>query len=131
VKNDTPRNMEKIAKRLRGERRGKVNARGGYFGAMQLVADAETRLRAPAGGGRRTNPDWTERRLLPLTPETLKRLEDLTEKIRADRGIVIEPMQLAALILERTAEQVNAEDAEELVQRSSGGAAMRRRRRGG
>ena len=51
--------MDKIAKGLGGERRGRVEARAGYFGAVQLLADLETRLRAPASGGRPTDPQWT------------------------------------------------------------------------
>ncbi len=58
--------MDKIAKGLGAERRGKVSATGGYFGAMQLVADIQARFRVPSGGGRPTDPTWTERRLLPL-----------------------------------------------------------------
>jgi hypothetical protein len=62
----TQLNMDKIAKGLGAERRGKVAAGGGYFGAMQLLADIEARFRVPSGGGRPTDPAWTERRLLPL-----------------------------------------------------------------
>ena len=41
---------------MRGaKRRGKVAASGGYFGAIQLLADIEARFRVPPGGaGRRT-----------------------------------------------------------------------------
>ena len=57
--------MDRIAKALGAERKGRVAASGGYFGAMQLVA-IEARLLVPAGGGRRTDPQWTERRLIPV-----------------------------------------------------------------
>ena len=107
--------MNKIARGLRAERKGKVSAGGGYFGAMQLLADIETRFRVPAGGGRATDPEWTERRLVPLAPRTLKRLEAITEDVRERRGVNIEPMQLAALLLERTTEQLNEEEIEDLV----------------
>jgi len=123
--------MDKIAKGLGGERRGRVAAGAGYFGAVQLLADLETRLRAPAGGGRPTDPQWTERRLLPLAPATLRRLEELADKIRTDRGISIEPMQLAALLLEKTAERIGAGELENLVQRSRAIGTARRRRGGG
>ena len=63
--------MDRIAKELGAERKGKVAASGGYFGAMQLVADVEARLLVPAGGGRRTDPQWTERRLIPSLCERL------------------------------------------------------------
>jgi hypothetical protein len=98
--------MNKIAKGLGAERRGKVAASGGYFGAMQLLADVETRFRVPAGGGRATDPTWTERRLVPLAPRTLKRLEEITVRVREHGGASLEPMQLAALLLEKTTERI-------------------------
>jgi hypothetical protein len=119
--------MDKIAKGLGGERRGKIEASGGYFGAMQVLADVEERLRVPAGGGRPTDRNWTERRLLPLAPATLKRLEELAEKIRTDRGISLEPMQLAALLLEKAAE-ISADEAEDLVGRPKATETRARRR---
>ena len=76
----TPSDMDNIARGLGAERRGKVAATGGYFGAIQLVANIETRLRAPPRGGRPTDASWTERRLVPLTPKTLKRLEESRPK---------------------------------------------------
>lgn len=109
-----PLEMDKIAKGLGAERRGKVSAGGGYFGAMQLLADIEARFRVPTGGGRPTDPSWTERRLLPLAPKTLKKLEDMSAKVR-EHGMSVEPMQLAALLIEKTAEQLSEEEAEELV----------------
>jgi len=111
----TQLDMDKIAKGLGAERRGKVGAAGGYFGAMQLLADVEAQFRVPVGGGRRTDPRWTERRLLPLAPKTLKRLEELTAKVREHGGGNVEPMQLAALLLEKTTEQLSEGEAEELV----------------
>ena len=62
--------MDKIAKKLGADRRGKVGAHSGYFGAMQIAADVGARFRVPAGGGRATDPRWTERRLLPLAGYT-------------------------------------------------------------
>ena len=106
--------MDKIAKGLRAEKRGKVAAGGGYFGAMQLLADIEARFRVPSGGGRPTDPAWTERRLLPLAPKTLKKLEEMSAKVR-EHGVTLEPMQLAALLIEKTAEQLSEEEAEDLV----------------
>ncbi len=110
----TQLDMDKIAKGLGAERRGKVSAGGGYFGAMQLLADIEARFRVPAGGGRPTDPAWTERRLLPLAPRTLKKLEEISAKVR-EHGMSVEPMQLAALLIEKTAEQLSEEEAEDLV----------------
>src|SRR5438034_1353367 len=51
--------MDRIAEGLGAERRGKVSATGGYFGAMQLLADVEAKFRVPAGGGRPTAPRGT------------------------------------------------------------------------
>ena len=99
--------MDKIARGLGAKRRGKVNVSGGYFGAMQLLADIEARFRIPARGGRATDPDWTERRLLPLAPQTLKRLEEIAAKVRKHGGASLEPMQLAALLIEKTTEQLS------------------------
>lgn len=53
----TQLDMDKIAAALGAERRGKV---------------------VPAGGGRATDPRWTERRLVPLGPRTLERLEAIS-----------------------------------------------------
>jgi hypothetical protein len=107
--------MKKIARALGAERRGKVSATGGYFGAMQLLADIEARLRVPGGGGRATDPGWTERRLVPLAPRTLERLEAIAETVRERSGMNVEPMQLAALLLEKTTEQLSEEEAKVLV----------------
>lgn len=107
--------MNRIARRLRADRKGRVSAGGGYFGAIQLLADIEARFRVPAGGGRATDPDWTERRLVPLAPRTLTRLEAITEDVRARSGVSVEPMQIAALLLEKTTEQLNEEVVEDLV----------------
>ena len=62
--------LDKIAKAVGAERCGKVAAGGGYFGAMQIAADIKARFCVPSGGGRPSNSDWTERRLLPLAPRT-------------------------------------------------------------
>jgi hypothetical protein len=110
----TQLDMEKIAKGLGAERRGKVATGGGDFGAMQLLADIEARFRVPSGGGRPTDPGWTERRLLPIAPRTLKRLEEISARVR-EHGMNVEPMQLAALLIEKTAQRLSEEEAEELM----------------
>ena len=58
--------MDKIARGLGAERRGKITASGGHFGASQLLADIEARSRVPSRGGRPTAAGWTERRLVAL-----------------------------------------------------------------
>ncbi len=115
--------MDKIARGLGAERRGKVTASGGHFGAMQLVADVEARFRVPSGGGRPTDPTWTERRLLPLAPRTLRKLEEIAATLHEHGGVSVGPMQLAALVVEKTTEQLSERKARELV------AARRRARR--
>src|SRR3989442_16033856 len=104
--------MDKIASGLGAVRRGKVTASGGYFGAMQLMADIKARFRVPSGGGRATNPRWTERRLVPLAPSTLKRLEVISAKGREHGGVGVGPMQLAALLLGKSTEDLSEDEAE-------------------
>lgn len=107
--------MDKIAKGLGAERRGKVTAGGGHFGAHGLAAEVQARFRVPSGGGRASVPEWTERRLLPLAPKTLTRIEDLAAKLRSKSGVGIEPMQLAALLLERIASAIGDDDMDDLA----------------
>ena len=107
--------LDKIARALGAERGGKVAAAGGYFGAVQLAAEIQARFRAPPRGGRPTDATWTERRLVPLTPRTLERLEEIAGKMRAHVGVSIEPMQLAALLLEKKAEEVSEREAASLA----------------
>lgn len=107
--------MDKIAKGLGAERRGKVKSTGGYFGAMQIAAEVEARFRTPETGGRPTDPSWTERRLVPLTPKTLARLEDVAGKLREHGGVSIEPLQLAGLLLEDAADRIDEKAVEDLA----------------
>ena len=113
--------MDKIARGLGAQRKGKVPASGGYFGAVQFAADIEARFRAPSGGGRHTDASWTERRLVPLAPRTLKRLEEIAAKVRAQRGMNVEPMQVAALLLEQKTEELTDGDAAALIGRRQAG----------
>jgi hypothetical protein len=106
---------DRIARGLGATRRGRVSAAGGYFGALQLLADIEARFRVPPGGGRPTDPSWTERRLVPLAPRTLARLEELAAQLREHSQVALEPMQLAGLLLEKSTEQVSAEEAQRLL----------------
>ena len=109
-------NKDKIARALGAVRRGQVTAAGGYFGAVQLLAEIHRRFRVPAGGGRATDPTWTERRLVPLAPTTLARLEELVTQLRRHSQLAIEPMQLAGLLLEQSTQQFSAAQLEELAQ---------------
>ncbi|MBY0457062.1 MAG: hypothetical protein K2V38_06985 [Gemmataceae bacterium] len=96
--------MDQIARDLGAERRGKVMARGGYFGAVQLAAEVAARFRVPEGGGRPTDPSWDEQRLVRLSTTTLERLEKLAEKAHAT------PMQIAALLLEQAVQSAANQD---------------------
>ena len=106
--------MDRIAKRARG-RAQRESRRFGWLLWGDAVADIEARLLVPAGGGRRTDPQWTERRLIPVAVRTLERLEKLTARVREHAGVNIEPMQLAALLLEKTTERLSKDDAEKLL----------------
>jgi hypothetical protein len=100
----TTLDMERIAKELGAERRGKVSPRGGYFGALQLAAEVSARFRVPEGGGRATDPSWSEQRLVRLSPKTLEQLEQLAEQAQAS------PMQVAALLLERAVQTAMSQE---------------------
>lgn len=107
--------MDKIVKGLGGERRGPMKATGGHLGALALAAEVAERFKAPQNGGRSTDPNWTERRQLPLRPETLRRLESLAATIRERGGAEVHPMQLAALLLEKLARNASDDDALGLI----------------
>lgn len=105
--------MEKIAKGLGARRVGVVRSSGGYFGALQLAAEMAERFRTPQGGGRATDSGWTERRLIPLSPRTLRRLEELANRLH------VAPLQVAALLLEESVDRI-AEDEVAQLARSAG-----------
>ena len=107
--------MNKIAHRLGAERKGKVAPRGGFFGALELLEEVRARFQAPPGGGRPTDSSWTARRLVPLAPKTLRRLQELTAKVRKSGKVQIGPMQLAALILEASTARLTQDEAEKLL----------------
>ena len=115
MKSKSKLDVKKVAAALGAEHRGKVAARSGHFGAMQLVAEIQSRFQVPPGGGRATDPQWTERRLVPLAPETLTRLSQIAKKLHDERGIVIAPLQLAGLLLEQATGQVDERAAERLA----------------
>ncbi len=101
---DASLDMERIAKVLGAERRGKVSPRGGYFGALQLAAEVAARFGVPEGGGRATDPSWSEQRLVRLSPKTLEQLEQLAEQAHAS------PMQVAALLLEQAVQTIVSQE---------------------
>jgi len=112
--------MGKIARVLGARRRGEVSATSGYFGAQQLLAEVMGRFRVPSKGGRATDPKWTKRRLVPLAPETLAWLERVSADMREHGRVNVEPMQVAGLLLERTARELGIDDAERVVLQKAG-----------
>ena len=106
---------DKIARGLKARKKRTVYPTGGYPGAGQLAAEVQARFRVPPGGGRATDPAWSDKRLVPIAPRTLKRLERIAKRLHEEIGVRIEPMQLAAILLETTIETVGAEEAEKLV----------------
>lgn len=106
--------MDKIAAGIGAQRAGKVKSSGGYFSAMQLAAEVSERLRVPTGGGRATDPTWTERRLIPLSPAMLKRLEDLADRFH------VAPLQVASILLEKTLENLGDDEMRKLAQSTAG-----------
>jgi hypothetical protein len=73
------------------------------------------RFRVPEGGGRPTDPRWSDKRLVPVAPRTLERLQRIAKRLKEETGVRVEPMQLAAILLETTADQIESEDLERLV----------------
>jgi hypothetical protein len=106
---------DKIAKGLGAKKRGTVYATGGYPGAEQLAAEVRERFRVPEGGGRPTDPSWSDKRLVPVAPRTLERLQRITLRLKEETGVHVEPMQLAAILLETSADQIDAGALERLV----------------
>ncbi len=107
--------IDRIAKKLGAERKGRVEAGDGYFGAAQLVAEIQARFRVPRRGGRATNPNWSEKRLVGLSRDTLQRLEELARSASENGDTTVEPMQLAALLLENAVERA----AKETIKKAS------------
>ena len=106
---------DKIARGLGARRKGKVYSRGGFPGAAQLAAEVQARFRVPPGGGRPTDPGWSEKRLIPIAPRTLKRLERIAKRLYEVTGIRVEPMQLAAILVETALEDIGTAAVERLV----------------
>ena len=65
----------------------------------RLAAMLANRARIPKKGGWATDPRLTERRLIRMSPDTLRRLERIVRELSTDRK-KISPMLVAALLLE-------------------------------
>jgi hypothetical protein len=91
---------EKLARKLGAQARGRVSAKSGYFGALELAAEVSQRFKSPAGGGRATDPRWTVKRLIPMRPDTLRRLQEVADEVSRRLKRRVEPLQLAAILIE-------------------------------
>lgn len=95
--------LDGIAKGLGAERVGKARAAAGHLGAGQLAAEVARRFRVPEGGGRATEPEWTESRLVPLSTKTWQRLEAMASDLN------VTPLQVAAMLLEQAVSDASEE----------------------
>ena len=95
-----PLDHAKLARNLGSQARGRVSAKSGYFGALELAAEVRRRFKSPASGGRATDPGWTAKRLIAMHPATLRRLQELAREVSRYVKSRVEPLQLAALIIE-------------------------------
>ena len=117
----------KLARNLGSQARGRVSAKAGYFGAIALAAEVRRRFKSPASGGRATDRRWTAKRLVPVRPDTLARLEDLATKVSALARYRVEPLQLAAILIEHSLNQTSKAQMIEALSGSGLGASERSR----
>jgi hypothetical protein len=103
-------NIDKIAKKLGATRRGRVEARSGYFGAMELVAEVQRRFNVPPTGGRATDASLTVQRQIALQERTYKRLVTMAERLTKATGKSIGPLQVGTVLLERAADELDEAD---------------------
>ena len=96
---------------------GQVAAGSGYFGALELAREVQRRFRPPTTGGRSTDPDWTTKRLIPFRRATLGRLESLADEVSRIVEARVEPLQVAAILLERGLEGLSADELARLLRR--------------
>ena len=85
-----------------------------------LASEVERRFRPPEGGGRATDPEWMEQRLVRFKTATLQRLEPLAKHLSV-RGQRLASMQLAALFLEKASEDVEQSIDESAAEAAEGG----------
>lgn len=100
----------RLSRNLGSRIRGRVTAKAGYFGALQLAESVRRRFRPPVGGGRARDRGWTMKRLIPVRPETLVRLERLAIEVSDLVDYRVEPLQVAALLIERDLESLSDEE---------------------
>jgi hypothetical protein len=84
---------------------------GGTFGMARLAVVLSSRLEPIQGKrpGRPSDPSWVYYRKIPMSEETLERLEEIAESVStADRKV--SPMQVAAQLLEDGLGGIASED---------------------
>lgn len=106
---------DKIARHLGAERRGRVETGASPLAAAALALDIAERLRPPVGGGRPTDPSWNERRLVPLRRETLEKLDQIAAAVREKTGAQVQPLQIAAAVIEKFAGDLNADEVSAIL----------------
>jgi len=97
------RNVQNIAGLLGAESVGQLpEVGGGAFGAARMAKLLHDRL-APSKGrrpGRPTDPAWVKHPKVPMTEDTIQKLNELAERISTPERKV-SPMQVAAQVLEQ------------------------------
>lgn len=91
----------KLARNLGSKPKGTIAAKPGYLAAVQLAHEVRRRFKTPTTGGRGRDPGWTAKRLMPVRRETLTRLQELARAVSQIVDYRVEPLQVAALIVER------------------------------
>jgi hypothetical protein len=105
----------RLAKNLGSRVSGRVRAGAGYFGALQVAEEVRHRFKAAPGGGRARDPEWTQKRLLPFRPETLSRLQALAARVSEIVEFRVEPLQVAAMLVERDLDRLDDREVVEAV----------------
>jgi hypothetical protein len=104
--------VKRIAKAL-GAKIGRPvpNTGGGAFGMARLAAVLSARLEPIRGKrpGRPSDPSWVYSRKVPMSEETLDRLEELAQSVSTAQRRV-SPMQVAAQLLEQSIQHVEQSD---------------------
>ena len=105
----------KVARYLGAEPEGRLEGGWGPLAAAVWALEVAERLRPPVGGGQPTDPSWNERRLVPLKRETLDKLNQMAAALREKTGTNVQPLQIAAAVIERFAGELNVEEVSSIL----------------
>ena len=106
------KNVKRIAKRLGANVVGRVpDTGGGAFGMARLEKVLASRLEPSQGirPGRPSDPSWVYSRKVPMTDETIERLQEIAKSVSTD-GRKVSPMQVAAQLLEESLSRYSEEE---------------------